>query len=156
MDRITPAHAGKRCSELLLVSRSRDHPRTRGEKAHHALGGDAVIGSPPHTRGKVGDDHVVHPHGGITPAHAGKRCAHLQPHRCGKDHPRTRGEKVPRWLTRCSWLGSPPHTRGKALPFAAVVGRGGITPAHAGKSSGIRCWWLHSGDHPRTRGEKAA
>ena len=53
-------------------------------------------------------------------------------------------------------MGSPPHTRGKVIIVRLTLQIFGITPAHAGKSSGRRCWWRHSGDHPRTRGEKLA
>ena len=70
------------------------------------------------------------------------------------DHPRTRGEKhmVPNRLTPA--MGSPPHTRGKALQVLRGRVLPGITPAHAGKRPVA---WKGSGvarDHPRTRGEK--
>ena len=37
-ERITPAHAGKRDSRVILLAYTQDHPRTRGEKwrAHYA------------------------------------------------------------------------------------------------------------------------
>ena len=51
-------------------------------------------------------------------------------------------------------VGSPPHTRGKGIETLYPENGYGITPAHAGKSiirfTGIK----HTGDHPRTRGEK--
>ena len=90
----------------------------------------------------------------ITPAHVGKRrLPDVQKHKA-RDHPRTRGEKsgVATWLGLYS--GSPPHTRGKVISNNRRRNVDRITPAHAGKSSRCRCWWLHSGDHPRTRGEK--
>ena len=51
--RITPARAGKRCSELLLVSRSRDHPRACGEKSTGLTKSPSSRGSPPRVRGKA-------------------------------------------------------------------------------------------------------
>ena len=50
-------------------------------------------------------------------------------------------------------MGSPPHTRGILEDSAWEVGKGGITPAHAGNT---RLSWSaisSARDHPRTRGE---
>ena len=71
-----------------------------------------------------------------------------------KDHPRTRGEKVLIGNSERLKVGSPPHTRGKALykRFDSVQAR--ITPAHAGKSLFHCITSLYLQDHPRTRGEK--
>ena len=152
---ITPAHAGKRDPGLGTApaawdhprtrgekwtqtsargTAQRDHPRTRGEKAHYFLPPFLVVGSPPHTRGKVHDE-----------LHVGGQIG---------DHPRTRGEKYGDPIRYGRPLGSPPHTRGKDTGEGGKVGGLGITPAHAGKS------WTYAplpsffGDPPRTRGEK--
>ena len=121
---ITPAHAGKR--------RSSGCSKAHAGKSLLVSRSRWSTGSPPHTRGKG------------------------QPERSSsaRDHPRTRGEKsgVATWLGLYS--GSPPHTRGKVISNNRRRNVDRITPAHAGKSSRCRCWWLHSGDHPRTRGEK--
>ena len=45
--------------------------------------------------------------------------------------------------------------RGKAFPRLARLGRGGITPAYAGKSMDAQEWESASRDHPRVCGEKA-
>ena len=50
--------------------------------------------------------------------------------------------------------GSPPHTRGKVVQLFAFCVCHGITPAHAGKSRGMRRSRGGGWDHPRTRGEK--
>ena len=50
--------------------------------------------------------------------------------------------------------GSPPHRRGKAGLFQIVNVGLGITPAQAGKSTGLSSWALTTKDHPRTGGEK--
>ena len=71
-DRITPAHAGKRSSEVSHVVSSQDHPRTRGEKLHQCIFDEVGIGSPPHTRGKDVMRMYNTLEVGITPAHAGK------------------------------------------------------------------------------------
>ena len=115
MTRITPAHAGKSCRSTLMAGWAQDHPRTRGEKPEDALHQRGVIGSPPHTRGKVELAQIL---------------------KIGQaDHPRTRGEKDA--VTSASRIapGSPPHTRGKAAERQQRFIQTGITPAHAGKRS---------------------
>ena len=93
---------------------------------------------------------------GITPACAGKSAAIPVTRRCGRDHPRLCGEKIPLFSENHSSPGSPPRVCGEKCPpgkfFFMTVGspprmRGkepgqlfrvpecGITPACAGKSS---------------------
>ena len=71
---ITPAYAGKSRDNRKLGPRPEDHPRICGEKAAAHVLLFAMLGSPPHMRGKgdFGDIHSFPP--GITPAYAGKRC----------------------------------------------------------------------------------
>ena len=71
-----------------------------------------------------------------------------------QDHPRTCGEKVSNYNYAANQLGSPPHMRGKAVPFAALARNVRITPAHAGKSVSTLKIRLFNRDHPRTCGEK--
>ena len=50
-----------------------------------------------------------------------------------RDHPRVCGEKIAReWLAKIK-VGSPPRMRGKGYAGDEGDGRGGITPAYAGK-----------------------
>ena len=70
--RITPAHAGKRVIDIRIEGFWEDHPRTRGEKAVIQFVIELVIGSPPHTRGKVRKFLLILLSLRITPAHAGK------------------------------------------------------------------------------------
>ena len=70
---ITPAHAGKRNSDIHAYLNGRDHPRTRGEKSLRLI---CVAGLT-----------------GITPAHAGKSWDNYDTVSTAWDHPRTRGEK---------------------------------------------------------------
>ena len=73
---ITPAHAGKRSLTRWNSKPQRDHPRTCGEKSLILVNGGAVMGSPPHMRGKVSIPFAGCSRQRITPAHAGKRtCA---------------------------------------------------------------------------------
>ena len=91
-------------------------------------------GSPPRMRGKELAVGVIRQHGGITPAHAGKRACTTTGTTRRKDHPRVCGEKSASTSCCALALGSPPRMRGKAVsrPFT------GLTRM----------------DHPRTCGEK--
>ena len=111
-------------------------------------------GSPPHTRGKVPGPLQSGKEMGITPAHAGKSTSWVYPNAIIKDHPRTRGEKPSARCLPLNTVGSPPHTRGKALVLPPCPGVPGITPAHAGKRSRSLIHSPGREDHPRTRGEK--
>ena len=90
----------------------------------------------------------------ITPAHAGKRLVACGLEGFGRDHPRTRGEKLTRKLLVSPNWGSPPHTRGKEVHLVRHIDCHGITPAHAGKRNGLPAPHLAGWDHPRACGEK--
>ena len=151
---ITPAHAGKRIHGVIRKPPPWDHPRTRGEKRNPRPAKKQLLGSPPHTRGKVG----LGIHGaagdGITPAHAGKRSWSIFGQFSSRDHPRTRGEKFRSPVRPTASWGSPPHTRGKVIRGQLGGVGHGITPAHAGKRKESSCFSDSAWDHPRTRGEK--
>ena len=54
-----------------------------------------------------------------------------------------------------SWkLGSPPHRRGKGIQADGAGAWAGITPAQAGKRSGLARSKYPGQDHPRMGGEK--
>ena len=134
VNRITPAHAGKRTNLLYLIQSARDHPRTCGEKPRTSFIVLRIVGSPPHMRGKGNSPVQRSERFGITPAHAGKS---YPPERFSvfcKDHPRTCGEKFYRFSLYERGIGSPPHMRGKEK-----------------FDYSISC---QSEDHPRTCGEK--
>ena len=69
---ITPAHAGKSCRFLYLLSHLKDHPRTCGEKQDFLSIRIGAGGSPPHMRGKALRNNLPSFKKRITPAHAGK------------------------------------------------------------------------------------
>ena len=69
---ITPACAGKRTTTPRSATCCRDHPRMRGEKTDMSDGVLALMGSPPHARGKAAEPRPVGHYDGITPACAGK------------------------------------------------------------------------------------
>ena len=125
-----------------------------GEKSQRALRSTALLGSPPHGRGKAFCYFVVDAVIGITPAWAGKRpeftlhCSALW------DHPRVGGEKLERRTFWACMVGSPPRGRGKETSPHLYCELSRITPAWAGKSGSGSCYCLGSGDHPRMGGEK--
>ena len=70
--RITPAHAGKSCTDNSGFYTAQDHPRPCGEKAFWSILRVQNRGSPPPMRGKVYLTASHYVTARITPAHAGK------------------------------------------------------------------------------------
>ena len=66
------------------------------------------------------------------------------------------GEKIPSSLNWPMFLGSPPRVRGKADSANLHQPKPGITPAYAGKSTGLCEHSRQEQDHPRVCGEKSA
>ena len=73
----------------------------------------------------------------ITPAYAGKRVTFMFTLKIEKDHPRLCGEKGKNIMNKINVEGSPPPMRGKAGVRRNFRGKVRITPAYAGKSSGL-------------------
>ena len=105
-------------------------------------------------RGKVSPKTPFSCLNGITPAYAGKRLPDTERGRATRDHPRLCGEKFLTVDKTPLVLGSPPPMRGKGLGTMRYAYSTGITPAYAGKSSGLRWVITISQDHPRLCGEK--
>ena len=133
-DRITPACAGKSGTVGAVGNAIGDHPRMCGEKAAFQRLHLAMLGSPPHVRGKDLQRPRQHRGTGITPACAGKSFCFRSSSVRTWDHPRMCGEKGSRYREQIYSLGSPPHVRGK-VTFV------------------IECPQLPK-DHPRMCGEK--
>ena len=68
-------------------------------------------------------------------------------------HPRSRGENRVIFAAWRALSGSSPLTRGKLVARDSRALRGGLIPAHAGKTVGVHCSLLCCGAHPRSRGE---
>ena len=134
--RITPAYAGKRRCPRFRPGKIRDHPRMCGEKRAEFVFSSALVGSPPHVRGKAPRPHRARPVAGITPACAGKRLLPPSDDTREWDHPRMCGEKKERIWEQGYIQGSPPRMRGKGCLPALAFGHVGITPAYAGKRCG--------------------
>ena len=91
---------------------------------------------------------------GITPAYAGKSMYQILFDLNTKDHPRLCGEKVRELCDTVMTLGSPPPMRGKVRIQFTNKPQNRITPAYAGKSSGLWNRECQRKDHPRLCGEK--
>ena len=93
---------------------------------------------------------------GITPACAGKTSSAPSLSPRARDHPRVCGENVLWALPFSVVRGSPPRVRGKHDVVRGGARDVGITPACAGKTSGLLRSYARPRDHPRVCGENAA
>ncbi len=151
--RITPACAGSTVPPPTAASRSRDHPRMRGEHASVKADKRRRGGSPPHARGAHQPSPVQSGRQRITPACAGSTSSGLPTRAVKGDHPRMRGEHGVGMVGPDEHSGSPPHARGAPPLICHRLSRGGITPACAGSTCSTRSTLSPSPDHPRMRGE---
>ena len=134
---ITPAYAGKRQNANATNLCKGDHPRLCGEKEKTEPALKNSKGSPPPMRGKVFTDSCGGRVARITPAYAGKSHGERTLQNSRQDHPRLCGEKSAKsWSMVCE-IGSPPPMRGKADSEKSFPVFHRITPAYAGKSSGL-------------------
>ena len=152
--RITPAWAGKSCSDCRCSNRRWDHPRIGGEKTKLDVFYAASKGSPPRGRGKVYPFRVGPVAVRITPAWAGKSLFCFTAAVPIQDHPRTGGERSGMKGMKSWKLGSPPHRRGKGIQADGAGAWAGITPAWAGKRLPHPQRHQAAQDHPRVGGEK--
>ena len=135
--RITPAHAGKSAGGVKRQEQAKDHPRSCGEKISPLRWAEVFRGSPPLMRGKAALKSKEAKERRITPAHAGKSCPSRRQCAAFGDHPRSCGEKANAGKSFLRYDGSPPLMRGKADDRRRIQRGERITPAHAGKSSGL-------------------
>ena len=150
---LIPAHAGKTSTTPEANSRSRAHPRSRGENAYSKCAGAAQSGSSPLTRGKRVRRMCRFATSGLIPAHAGKTALFGAPLTTPWAHPRSRGENEYHPGLLATNKGSSPLTRGKLLVARESQGGRGLIPAHAGKTIAGRGRSCRPRAHPRSRGE---
>ena len=89
-----------------------DHPRIRGEHGGVDHLRDIRGGSSPHTRGAPSEITAVSLRNGIIPAYAGSTSTIGPTPTTAADHPRIRGEHLPKPPAKTGSVGSSPHTRG--------------------------------------------
>ncbi len=153
---ITPACAGSRVCHHHQAKQYRDHPRVRGEQLSPGQWRTIEEGSPPRARGAGPRRAERPPAAGITPACAGSSSGVRGWRRCGRDHPRVRGEQMAAETGQTADVGSPPRARGAVPADPDQRDEGGITPACAGSRTAIRSTSTTSRDHPRVRGEQTS
>ena len=93
---ITPAYTGNTHSPSIEFSCSEDHPRIHGEHLLPSRQYQSPVGSPPHTRGTLGDELGITANKGITPAYTGNTASLQDIHTPLRDHPRIHGEHIRR------------------------------------------------------------
>ena len=152
-DGLIPAHAGKTSARARELSRVGAHPRSRGENAHPTREPRPGRGSSPLTRGKryaqISWPVLLR----LIPAHAGKTGAIVSKYPSNRAHPRSRGENRHADGAHPATRGSSPLTRGKHWPHRLPGRRGGLIPAHAGKTKKSITQTRACAAHPRSRGE---
>ena len=153
LSRIIPAYAGSTGLCNLGPEAEPDHPRIRGEHDFLELHPVERVGSSPHTRGARIWGGETPADRGIIPAYAGSTGERSGFRPTPRDHPRIRGEHLPKPPAKTGSVGSSPHTRG-ALRRPQGRDRGGrIIPAYAGSTTNSKTWTRSRWDHPRIRGE---
>ncbi len=110
---LTPAFAGKTPKPRAGPGPGRAHPRIRGEDLRALDIDGEPWGSPPHSRGRHPRPQDSGTCEGLTPAFAGKTDWRTKGSPLGRAHPRIRGEDSATCASNASFLGSPPHSRGR-------------------------------------------
>ena len=131
---IIPACAGSTHLPKKAASRTRDHPRMRGEHTASSSRPSGATGSSPHARGAPQRTSGRQGRRGIIPACAGSTS---RPPRRGTragDHPRMRGEHPKVLKDPHKSKGSSPHARGAPGSRILLGGACGIIPACAGST----------------------
>ena len=151
----SPLTRGKRRRDAQALPRRRAHPRSRGENSSGVIGVPCAMGSSPLTRGKRARGEVLLVFTRLIPAHAGKTGASALASGAAGAHPRSRGENSVKSVVAKPINGSSPLTRGKLVLFFWLGLRGGLIPAHAGKTRERIPRRERDEAHPRSRGENA-
>ena len=107
-------------------------------------------------RGKLNATILLFFFPGLIPAYAGKtvKCVHIL--RWPWAHPRVCGENMLENTSTLGAMGSSPRMRGKRGPPFVKVGRAGLIPAYAGKTTAYARRSALAAAHPRVCGENVA
>ena len=151
---LIPAHAGKTCWLAASTPVSTAHPRACGENFKRDDSLKSPAGSSPRMRGKPAIVTVQSTRGRLIPAHAGKTLHACQCMQGRRAHPRACGENIGEPTGNHTIAGSSPRMRGKLPGWATSGGRGGLIPAHAGKTAQVIAFPRENcGSSPRMRGK---
>ena len=132
---IIPAFAGNTDPSRHRSTRSRDHPRIRGEHSRLHLVLNRRPGSSPHSRGTPSRCQWMFSIPGIIPAFAGNTVPLSMDVFNPWDHPRIRGEHYYEMDPAQYRAGSSPHSRGTPRRIFSGGVWQGIIPAFAGNTS---------------------
>ena len=132
--RIIPALAGNTTPMVMLLSKGRDHPRSRGEYRSALPEARIPPGSSPLSRGILEWFGAFVKAGRIIPALAGNTNCHCSAKSIVSDHPRSRGEYRHRRQHSPPGCGSSPLSRGIPTLVGQLIGFDRIIPALAGNT----------------------
>ncbi len=149
-----PACAGSSPSRSGRRTRSRDHPRVRGEQLSGAEDVDAGHGPSPRARGAVQRPVELATELRTIPACAGSSSLRGRCPSPVRDHPRVRGEQARSPTSRPRLRGPSPRARGADGRLPVPVHARRTIPACAGSRRRHRCRPPSPLDHPRVRGEQ--
>ena len=150
---IIPAYAGSTRRPSGRRRDHGDHPRIRGEHRAVHMATSNAAGSSPHTRGaplaKIDPRKIRR----IIPAYAGSTFLSCPRDWFLSDHPRIRGEHLPKPPAKTGSVGSSPHTRGAPLDVQARLTSWRDHPRIRGEHPGMCLTSLSlPGSSPHTRG----
>ena len=150
---LIPASAGSTWRPRCMRSRSRAHPRVRGEHFRFAHVSFFSPGSSPRPRGARFGGNAGGLCGGLIPASAGSTCRSASSRKSIWAHPRVRGEHTGRVPVTPGVMGSSPRPRGARVQFPIPNALVGLIPASAGSTTASCCETIPHRAHPRVRGE---
>ena len=135
-----------------MLTRTRDHPRSRGVYSLSTIAPSVRNGSSPLARGLLSSSFSFSCVGGIIPARAGFTSGRQCPTIGTWDHPRSRGVYTAITAATPARWGSSPLARGLLIIDVTNWSRGRIIPARAGFTPAGAFRHDEVGDHPRSRG----
>ena len=129
-----PAYAGKTGMHGHGLPSLPEHPRIRGENRLKDAETGIILGTSPHTRGKLPTEWGAGHGDRNIPAYAGKTQGCSGGVDLHAEHPRIRGENGYAGFHRYRAAGTSPHTRGKRRFCNHAAGASRNIPAYAGKT----------------------
>jgi len=149
---LIPARAGRTTAPHQRQRPAGAHPRSRGADTDDMREFTRSLGSSPLARGGLCALHERGIRLGLIPARAGRTSSPRQQRRRSGAHPRSRGADLGTTETGQTWTGSSPLARGGPKCRVRRLGRSGLIPARAGRTSSSGAISRHSRAHPRSRG----
>ena len=150
---LIPACAGKTARVGCRAASWGAHPRVCGENHTITWTVDAMIGSSPRVRGKLGGHAEQFAHEGLIPACAGKTWTMLAGRFASPAHPRVCGENHEKKIPDALAEGSSPRVRGKLHRRKRHAQHVRLIPARAGKTGPGLVGPVEGRAHPRACGE---